>query len=106
MGDRGNIIIATGDMFPTPLYIYTHWRGSELPKILKGALKRGKDRWNDPAYLARVIAQDVFGGDKDITGFGLSTKYGDGGTDITVNIDKMTVSDGSKTVPFSEYIGE
>ena len=105
MGDRGNIIIQGGSMFPHPLYLYTHWSGSDLPKILKAALVKGKDRWHDPQYLARVIFQQMIGKDNDITGYGLSTEQGDGGIEIYVDMDANTVRfrDGTKT--FAEYAG-
>lgn len=97
MGDRGNIIVKDGE---STVYLYTHWTGSDLPETLKGALSRGKDRWDDGLYLTRVIFQDMIGNDKDITGFGISSVYGDGGTDLRVDIDKQTV-DG---VPFADFI--
>lgn len=81
MGDRANIVIeADRDMFPNPVFFYTHWSGSEIKPLLSAALQRGESRWNDPAYLARVIFCQLVKSDPDgITGFGISTAIGDGG---------------------------
>lgn len=105
MGDRGNIIIEGGGTFPHPVYLYTHWSGSGIPQLLRAALKRGEDRWNDPAYLARVIFQGLIGKDNDITGFGISTSYGDGGTDWFVDMEKQTVRNGNsgERIPFKDF---
>jgi len=89
MGDRANIkVTGAGDV-----YLYTHWNGEELPQILKQALIRGRDRWGDPSYLARIIfCEMVNGQEKDTTGYGISGECGDGGDRIlTVDTDKMTV---------------
>lgn len=79
MGDRGNIIIEpNGSTFTAPLYMYTHWRGSGIQQILQSALKRGKGRWNDPSYLARIIFNELTKGcEMEETGFGLSNSLGD-----------------------------
>ena len=99
MGDRGNIIIKDGE---STVYLYTHWEGSRLNEILKSALKRGKTRWEDGAYLARIIFCEMIGEDtEELTGYGISSIMVDGGNDITVDIEKQTVND--KT--FVEYIG-
>lgn len=75
MGDRGNIIIR--DEGAPDLYLYTHWNGSDLPKTLKRALSR-KERWEDSAYLARIIfCEMVKGSEADATGFGILDR-GDG----------------------------
>lgn len=103
MGDRGNIIVKDGE---SKVYLYTHWTGSELPEVLKSALRRGKSRWDDGQYLARIIfCEMVKGQEMDETGFGISSTIGDGGTDITVNVDDQKVID-KKGVEktFTEYV--
>lgn len=72
MGDRGNIQLTGGPEFPTPVYFYTHWRGSEMKDIVAKALAKGKGRWNDPSYLARIIFDELRGQDDGVTGFGIS----------------------------------
>ena len=99
MGDRGNIIVKNGE---STVYLYTHWGGSDLKKIIKAALIRGRSRWSDGSYLARIlfcemIKEDVLGE----TGFGISSVIGDGGTDIVVDVYKQKVN--SKT--FEEFVG-
>lgn len=90
MGDRGNIIIKTGS--DPLLYLYTHWAGSELSNILAKALKRGKSRWEDPSYMARIIFSEMTtGSEREETGFGLSTTMGDGDTELMVDFDKQAV---------------
>lgn len=97
MGDRGNIIVKDGE---STVYLYTHWTGSDLPAVIKTSLRRGKDRWNDGQYLARILFDDMTGSDRDTSGFGISSVIGDGGTDITVNVDTQTVGG----VSFDEFI--
>ena len=61
------------------VYLYTHWSGSELIDTLKAALKRGKNRWNDSEYLARIIFSEMVKGDLMAeTGYGIGTEmHGD-----------------------------
>ena len=105
MGDRANICVQ--DSYgPAPIYMYTHWEGTKLPETLKSALINGKDRWDDPIYLSRIIfsymIKDNILGD---IGFGLSTKVGDGDDKIIyVNMDKKTVSIRDVIWTFAEYI--
>lgn len=76
MGDRANIAIEQGD--GTRVWLYTHWSGHELPQMLHTALKRGKERWKDTPYLARIIFADMIDGrEQDLTGFGITTTMTD-----------------------------
>lgn len=89
MGDRGNIVIVQqkrdGQEKADRVWLYTHWAGSELPKILHTALNRGKDRWNDETYLARIIFNEMTkGAEMDTTGYGISTTISDNEHDIIV----------------------
>ena len=72
MGDKGNIKV-------DEIYLYTHWRGSYLKEILKNALIRSKDRWNDKPYLTRIIFCEMIKGTDldDTTGYGISTEICD-----------------------------
>jgi hypothetical protein len=74
MGDRGNIVIRDrGD----DVWLYTHWRGSDIAEVVAEALAL-KQRWDDPAYLARIIADVLWGGqERSTTGFGISCCMGD-----------------------------
>ncbi len=105
MGDRANICYHDDG---GTIYFYTHWDGEELPNILRAALLRGKDRWNDNAYLARVIfcemiKDDVLG----LTGYGISTYLMDNEHPlIYVYPGDQTVSIGEKEYSFAEYVKE
>lgn len=54
MGDRGMIVVHDG-YDSNQVGLYTHWFGSDLPRILQEALNKGKEQWDDPPYLARII---------------------------------------------------
>jgi hypothetical protein len=89
MGDRVNIAVQDEGK---RVYFYGHWSGQDAPTLVQSALKRGKDRWDDPAYLARVVFDDFTGGDRDTTGYGISTEPGDNEHPfIIVDCDKQTV---------------
>jgi len=79
MGDRANILIKQTTESKTPQYVflYSHWGGSELPATLQTALKR-RVRWDDEAYLARIIFDEMTDGDHgEETGFGITTQLTD-----------------------------
>jgi hypothetical protein len=101
---------------PAPVYLYSHWGGSELPNVLAAALERGKGRWDDAPYLTRIIFNEMTKGNEDgETGYGISSYYCDGNHDLlVVDIDKnvvrtcregssLTAGDG---VPFSQATAE
>jgi len=82
MGDRANIQMLNEE--DKSVYLYTHWRGSELPGILQRALAK-RWRWNDDAYLARIIfCEMVKGSETGETGFGISASLGDGDDRILI----------------------
>lgn len=72
MGDRGNIVIRfDSNTTPKDIYLYTHWKGRQIGKILAKVLSR-KERWNDPSYLARIIFQTMLNRDEGENGFGIA----------------------------------
>lgn len=80
MGDRANIGIKTGHGKKVHeagacVVLYTHWSGYKTPLTLRDALRKGKSRWSDPAYLARIVFCQMVGKDSwdEETGFGIST---------------------------------
>lgn len=110
MGDRGNIAIVqdvkTEDGEKVCIYFYTHHSGSELPQILKDALVRGKDRWDDSPYLSRIIFSEMI---KDYvmgtTGYGISTEICDNNHEIIYvdpNHQEVYIDEDSWT--FEEFI--
>lgn len=79
MGDRGNIFLidntlrANNEDRPLGVFIYAHWNGSDLARLVRDALAK-RWRWDDSQYLARIIYDtcvgDAFG--KELS-WGLST---------------------------------
>jgi hypothetical protein len=73
VGDRANVFVKDAGV-----YLYTHWGGEELPGIVADALDRGRSRWGDPAYLARIIFCEMIADDVEgTTGFGISSYMSD-----------------------------
>jgi hypothetical protein len=96
MGDRGNIRI---DEKRRSIYLYTHWGGSELEDMLRRAMIRGRDRWDDPAYLARIIFCEMLRGSSEnplyeITGLGISTYMCDNENPmLTVDVELQEIGE-------------
>lgn len=99
MGDRANVIVKDGD---STVYLYTHWSGSDLPRLVQAALERAYkgNRLDDGPYLARIVFCEMLKQDSldGLTGFGISSTLGDGGDapDITLSVDSQTMTIGSK----------
>lgn len=84
MGDRGNIVVIN-NLEAQPLFLYTHWTGTELPATLAAGLKKYPVRWEDGIYLARILfCEMVKGSEMAETGFGISTEFCDGNHDMLV----------------------
>ena len=86
MGDRGNIEIVQGTRYtgegeePRALdsvFLYTHWRGSQVCQILASALEKSGIRGGDPSYLTRIIFNELQGDDRTTTGVGISVGHPD-----------------------------
>ena len=76
MGDRSNIVIR--DHKDSQIFLYGHWMGPAYVEILKKALKRAEDKWDDSAYIARVIFCDMVKDDiEGTTGYGISAHAND-----------------------------
>jgi hypothetical protein len=75
------------------IYLYSHWGGSELPTVLQKALAK-RWRWADPAYLARIIFDEMIEGEGgNETGYGISTFQPDNEHLIlVVNCQSQTVT--------------
>lgn len=115
MGDRGNIFVAGADV-----YLYTHWTGSDLGPIVRAALKRGQDRWNDDQYLARIVFCEMVKGDLlGTTSFGIAATVGDNNHPIIVldpatqtaaivrdraKADEGDMSQSSNSLPFAKLV--
>ncbi len=93
MGDRANIRLQHGSDAPS-IYLYTHWRGSDLPAIVAEGLTNARPRWNDVQYLNRIVFSTLTQGQPgtELTGYGLGTMLGDGEDRIVhVNTRKQCV---------------
>lgn len=103
MGDRGNIVVSS--QRDGTIHFYTHWSGSELPQILAAGLDRGRSRWDDEPYLNRVLFCEMIKDDVDgETGYGISVKMGDGGTELYVDHDAQTVTYDGERLSFDEFV--
>ena len=116
MGDRANIVIKqhiahdeVGEIF-----FYTHWDGCRTPITLQDALKRGRSRWDDESYLARIIFSEMIQGNlKGESGYGISAYLTDNEYDLlvvdaemqTVTIRKESAEPGEGfPIPFEKFI--
>ena len=72
MGDRRMAEIKTTD---GSIYVYTHWRGSELPADARRAVERAKPRLGDEPYWTRIVIDELIkpGRDGEL-GFGIMLK--------------------------------
>jgi hypothetical protein len=80
MGDRGNIYFVDQHRGKERIgmYMYSHWGGSVIPSVVEAALRRGRERWGDSQYLARIVFCELIKDDvMETTGYGLSTRVGD-----------------------------
>lgn len=84
MGDRANVVIQDED--GNRVWLYSHWGGFDMLTTLRNALTRGKERWDDPAYLARIVFCEMMGPKavNDTGGFGISAVIGDNERPILV----------------------
>ena len=91
------------------VYLYTHWGSESLVDDVKQALvsSAGRNRWNDPEYLARIIF-DVMEGDDHggEYGFGIGrSKHGDLDYEpITVDCKNQTVTVHGETKSFADFV--
>ena len=77
MGDGGNIYFIERreprTKEPRGFYFYTHWTGSQLPRIVQQALDVGRPRWKHASYLARILFDTLTGLEGGELGYGIST---------------------------------
>ncbi len=116
MGDRRNVYVAENDEHG--VYLYTHWDGWQLPHIVAQALDRGRDRWDDAQYLARIIFCQMLDGDTDSsTGYGITARLWDHSSDPTIIVDcgrhhirfssagdEKVIDATTLTFPFADFI--
>lgn len=90
MGTRGNVVVHEGDR--PAVYLYQHYGANHLPETVAAALARGKGRWNDAPYLARIIFSEMIRDDIDgDTGYGIAAARNEvDGRDRIVDVDTMS----------------
>jgi hypothetical protein len=106
MGDRANVKIV--QMYSGEVFLYTHWRGTELPTIIQSAMRKGENRWEDAQYLSRILFCEMVRGrpENELTGYGISSIVGDGDSRVLViDCDQQQVffPDGG-TMTFREFV--
>ena len=112
MGDRGNIFVRQrgkdpdAPNAPEGIYLYTLWAGDGIQGVVRAALAR-KERWDDAAYLTRILWDALVPADDrgKPTGYGLSLFIEDNDNEI-VEVDTLTyrVVIGEKSWSFDEFI--
>lgn len=75
MGDRA-VIGFRADADAIPVFLYSHWGGSDRYVDTQRAILAAKPRWNDPAYATRIaISQIIENYWSEETGFGISAGH-------------------------------
>lgn len=76
------------------IYLYSHWGGGSLARVVQCALVRGRDRWTDEPYLGRILFNEMTAGSEmETQSFGVSTYLTDNEHDLlVVDAEKQTVS--------------
>lgn len=91
MGNRANVEIQyeAGQS----IFFYSHWDATGVDKIVINAIQRGKGRWSDESYLARIIfCEMVKNSILDETGYGISPdEYETGSPKCVVNMASKTI---------------
>lgn len=96
MGDRSNIVVVQPDN--SRIFLYGHWMGDDNYRVAGQVLSR-QERWNDHAYLARMLFSLMTSHDPNSdTGFGISNTMCDNEYPIVV-IDPQ-----NQSVHLEEYI--
>ena len=90
MGERAQIEIVQK---PHSVFLYTHWGGKTVLSDTARGLLYGRDRWDDPEYLTRIIFDNLSrNAPFPTTGFGIGTcQHIDIDTLVTVNPDSYSI---------------
>lgn len=75
MGDRA-VIGFKADKDSIPVFLYSHWGGSDRYRDANRALEAARPRWNQPDYATRIaISQIIENYWHEETGFGISVEH-------------------------------
>lgn len=98
MGDRAMAEIKTSE---GSLYFYTHWSGSELPKIAQEAVQVASARKGDNSYALRIVIDQLIklcGARDRETGAGImfapncEDSYNNDNPSVVIDLSAMTVA--------------
>lgn len=110
MSTRRNVVIDFGE---TSVALYSHWDGDDLPAVVAYALHRGRSRWADPPYLARIIFSEIIRDDVDgLIGYGIepfvtgTTAYMEANDRYDIFIHPGTIAVGDQTYTYEEFVKE
>lgn len=96
MGDRCNVVVtelSAKGLTPKAaaelkgsVVLYSHWGGESIVTTTKEGMRKGRGRFNDPAYLTRILFSNMIRADiNSETGFGISSGgFGDGEYNVIV----------------------
>lgn len=103
MGARAVIGITHPDS-DTPIYLYTHWCGDSIRRILADGLVKARDagRLTDPPYATRIIFDTLTGLEGGSTGFGIN--IGTYPSDVEYEIPHVIWTDWNSE-PMVNYLG-
>ncbi len=106
MGDRANVCIKNGER--PAIFLYTHRTGKRLPALMAQGLRRGKGRWDDTPYLARILFCSLI--ERDVvskTCYGIDTGPGDnqaGRPILVIDPDNQTVGLAHEPTPTEPFV--
>lgn len=117
MGDRA-VIGFKADKEATPIFLYSHWGGSDRYLDAQRAISAAQPRWNQADYATRIgISQIIENYWSEETGFGLSAGHNSYSTpdydDVIIitwegrTVDVVSVGDSTKvmqTFTFEQFL--
>jgi hypothetical protein len=109
MGARRQVVLYEGKEKDPFLYVYSHWGGADLEGEVARGLFRGRPRWDDSSYLARILVSELVRSDIDgLTGFGLSGEPFGGlqYEDIEIYLATRRVCIDDEVWDFDEFVGQ
>ena len=106
MGSRANVVVHDDVDESKVVYLYTHWGEEELEAEVAKALHRGRERWGDAPYIARIIFCEMVRDDLDSpTGYGISAVPYDGEEIHVYPKTREVVGYDGRRVSMDEFIG-
>ena len=104
MGNRAVVIVTDRD--GDKICLYAHWGGTVLIDQVQTALRKYPGRWNDFAYINRIIFSEMIKNDIDSElGFGISCNDIDFDANQIIQIDlhQQTVTINHKNMSIKEF---